>query len=106
MPPLEWYDVLWALDREGPQRQRDLANYMLVARYSVSRLIDKLEAEGLVERHQCPTDARGQLVHITAAGLKLRKEMWSVYGKAINDVLAPLSEKEAQQLATLLLKLA
>lgn len=106
LPPLEWYDVLWAIEREGPLRQRDLASHMLVARYSISRLIDRMEAEGLVERKECPNDARGQMAHLTAAGLKLRKEMWTVYGKAIREALAPLSEKEALQLAALLSKLA
>lgn len=106
LPALEWYDVLWAIEREGPLRQRDLANHMLLKRYSISRLIDRLEAEGLVERRECPGDARGQLLHLTPAGAKLRKEMWAVYGKAMREALAPLSEKEALQLTTLLLKLA
>lgn len=105
-PPLEWYDVLWAIEREGPLRQRDLATHMLIARYSISRLVDRMEQEGLVERRECPHDARGQLVHPTAAGLKLRKRIWTVYGKALKEALAPLSEKEALQLAALLAKLA
>jgi DNA-binding MarR family transcriptional regulator len=104
-PALEWYDVLWAVEREGPLRQRDLANHMLVARYSISRLIDRMGEEGLVERCNCPEDARGQVIHITAPGLKLRKAMWAVYGKAMREALSPLTEKEALQLAALLAKL-
>ena len=106
LPPLDWYDVLWAIEREGPLRQRDLANHMLLKRYSISRLIDRLEADGLVERRECPGDARGQLLHLTPAGAKLRREIWMVYGKAMREALAPLSEKEALQLAALLAKLA
>lgn len=105
-PPLEWYDVLWAIERGGPLRQRDLAGHMLIARYSISRLIDRMESEGLVERKECREDARGQMVHLTPAGLKLRKEIWVVYAKALHEALAPLSEKEALQLAALLVKLA
>jgi DNA-binding MarR family transcriptional regulator len=105
-PPLEWYDVLWAIEREGPLRQRDLADHMLIARYSISRLIDRMEAEAYVERRECPEDGRGQLVHATAKGFKLRKAMWSVYGKAMRDALAPLTEREALRLAALLSKLA
>ena len=106
LPALEWYDVLWALEREGPLRQRDLADHMLIARYSISRLIDRMEADGLVERRECPQDGRGQLVHVTPAGLKLRKTMWTTYSKAMREALAPLSDKEALQLAALLSKLA
>ena len=105
-PGIEWYDVLWALEREGPLRQRDLAEHMLLARYSASRLIDRMEAEGLVERRTCPNDGRGQMVHATEAGLALRKAMWAVYGKAIQKELSVLTEDEAAQLAALLSKLS
>lgn len=106
LPPLEWYDVLWALEREGPLRQRDLAANMLIARYSVSRLVDRMEAEGLVERRECPGDARGQMVHATEAGLALRKRVWATYGPAIQAGLSALTKDEAAQLAELLSKLA
>ncbi|MEQ1708355.1 MAG: MarR family winged helix-turn-helix transcriptional regulator [Terricaulis sp.] len=105
-PPLEWYDVLWAIEREGPLRQRDLAGHMLIARYSISRLIDRMEEERMVERRECQNDGRGQMIHATPKGLKLRKAIWAVYGKAMREALAPLSEKEALQLAALLAKLA
>jgi|CXWL01.1.fsa_nt_gi DNA-binding MarR family transcriptional regulator len=104
-PPLEWYDVLWALEREGPLRQRDLANHMLAARYSLSRLVDRMEAEGLVERRDCPEDLRGQTVHATEAGRALRKQAWGAYGPAIQAELSPLTLEEAAQLAVLLAKL-
>lgn len=106
MPALEWYDVLWAIEREGPLRQRDLASHMLIARYSISRLIDRMEEEGLVERRECPNDARGQMIHVTTKGLRLRKEIWGVYGKAMKEALSPITEKEALRLAALLAKLA
>jgi DNA-binding MarR family transcriptional regulator len=105
-PPLEWYDVLWAIEREGPLRQRDLSANMLVARYSISRLVDRMEAEGLVVRRTCPGDGRGQLIHATEAGLKLRKEIWGAYGPAIREAIGGLTEEEAVQLAALLVKLA
>jgi DNA-binding MarR family transcriptional regulator len=104
-PGLEWYDVLWGLEREGPLRQRDLGDYLLLARYSVSRLVDRMEADGLVQRRECPEDGRGQLVHITEAGLEMRKTMWVVYGPAIQAALAPLTPEEAALLATLMAKL-
>ena len=105
-PTLEWYDVLWALEREGPMRQRDLANHILVARYSLSRLVDRMEADGLVERKDCVEDARGQMVHITAAGRDLRKRTWGAYSPALQGAMGKLSADEAAQLAALLSKLA
>lgn len=105
-PPLEWYDVLWALEREGPMRQRDLANHILVARYSLSRLVDRMEADGLVERRDCPDDLRGQEVHLTQAGRELRMRAWTAYSPAIQGTMGRLSADEAAQLAALLSKLA
>jgi DNA-binding MarR family transcriptional regulator len=105
-PSLEWYDVLWALEREGPQRQRDLANHILVARYSLSRLVDRMEGEGLVERKQCAEDLRGQMVVLTDAGRALRKRIWAAYGPALQATMGKLSASEAAQLAALLSKLA
>lgn len=106
VPGIEWYDVLWALERKGPLRQRDLAENLLLARYSLSRLVNRMETEGLVVRRACADDARGQMVHLTPAGLALRKRIWAVYGPAIQRGLAPLSKTEAAQLAALLSKLA
>lgn len=105
-PSIEWYDILWALEREGPQRQRDLANHLLVARYSLSRLVDRMEADGLVERRECPEDLRGQMVHLTEAGKTLRKQIWGAYSPALQGAMGKLSPMEAAQLAALLSKLA
>ncbi|MBS0295574.1 MAG: winged helix-turn-helix transcriptional regulator [Proteobacteria bacterium] len=84
-PPLEWYDVLLELSlrKDGRLRQRDLAERLLVARYNLSRLLDRLEAEGLVRREPCEDDARGAMVAITAEGRTLRQAMWPSYAEAI-----------------------
>src|SRR5690349_20420711 len=78
-PPLEWYDVLWELERQGPSRPRDMQDRLLFPQSNLSRLIDRLEAAGLVQRGTCEEDARGQIVCITGAGKDLRKRMWRVH---------------------------
>ena len=106
-PPLAWYDVLWELERAGePLRQRDLGERLLVARYNLSRLIDRLEGEGLIEREDCADDARGQMLKLTRAGKTLRAKMWPDYAAAISDAVADrLRVSEAETLAKLLDKL-
>jgi len=65
-----------------------------------------MEAEGLVRRIPYPGDRRRQWVEITDEGRALQWRMWSVYGPAIDRFVgAKLTEKEAGQLAALLLKL-
>jgi DNA-binding MarR family transcriptional regulator len=108
-PTVEWYDVLWALARSpsGRIRQRDLGKDLLIARYNLSRLIDRLAAEGLVERIPCPADARGFDIVLTDKGRDLRAQTWPVYAQALRDEIGSrLTGEEQTALAVLLMKLA
>ena len=109
LPPLSWYDVLLELGRteDGRLRPLELERRTLLAQYNASRLIDRMEKAGLVERLPHPEDGRGQLVAITPEGRVLQKRMWKVYGPAIvAHVGDKLSRAEASELARLLKKLA
>jgi DNA-binding MarR family transcriptional regulator len=69
--PLGWYDVLLQL-AEAPERRlrmADLAEKVLLSRSGLTRLVDRLAAEGLVIREPFPGDARGLYTVLTAAGL-------------------------------------
>ncbi len=106
LPSLSWYTVLWEIERTGaPQRPRDLAIPLFIPRYVLSRLVDRMEADGLVKRIKCEEDARGHLLDLTAKGRALRKEMWAVYGPAMNAAMSRLSDGEAAELMRLLNKL-
>ncbi len=107
-PSVHWYDVLLELKRgpEGRLTPREIEEAVLFEQYNLSRLLDRMEQEGLVRRIPYPGDKRRQLVEITQEGKALQWRMWSVYGAAINRFIsAKLTDKEAGQLATLLLKL-
>jgi DNA-binding MarR family transcriptional regulator len=108
LPPHAWYDALWELDRAGAAGLRpfEIEQRMLIAQSNISRLIDRLEEKGYVERQPCEEDLRGQKIVITASGRDLRKRMWPVYGRAISDAVGRhMSEREATILAGLLTKL-
>ena len=108
LPPLSWYDVLLELSRaeDGRLRPLELERRTLLAQYNASRLIDRMEKAGLVERRPHPEDGRGQLVAITAAGRALQKRIWKSYGPAIaRHVGEKLRPAEATDLARLLQKL-
>jgi DNA-binding MarR family transcriptional regulator len=109
LPPLDWYHVLYEIDRspKGMLRQTGVQDRTQLAQYNVCRLVDRLEREGLVERHQCQLDGRNNVLLITAKGRALRRAMWPVYAGAIEAHFgAHLSEVEARHLARLLGKLA
>lgn len=108
LPWLVWYDVLLELSRaEGNRlRHRDLHARMLLAKYNLSRLIDRMEAEGVVERVPCSDDARGADIAITSTGRALQKRMWAVYQRAIDRHFAGrLSEADVADLTRVLAKL-
>lgn len=60
--------TLYHVARAGPVRQHVLAERMAVEAMSVSSVLDRLEARGLVERRPDPEDRRAKLVHLTAEG--------------------------------------
>ena len=64
------YDVLVQLAGADPQRLRmsELADRLLLSRSGVTRLVDRLVADGLVERVTCDDDRRGQWASLTDAG--------------------------------------
>jgi DNA-binding MarR family transcriptional regulator len=67
--PLTWYDVLLEL-RATPDglRMQDLGERAVLSRSRVSRLVDELEAQGLVARTPDPDDGRATIARITPAG--------------------------------------
>ena len=108
LPALAWYDVLLELERAGAAGLRpfELQKAMLFAQYNLSRLIDRMAADGCVARTASAEDGRGQVLAITRAGRVLRRRIWPVYAAAIEAAVgARLSPAEARTLGDLLGKL-
>ena len=65
------YDALLQIAHAPGRRVRMnvLAERVILSRSGITRLVDRLEAAGSVERIACATDARGQEAVLTAAGL-------------------------------------
>jgi len=65
------YDALLQIARSPGRRVRMnvLADRVLLSRSGITRLVDRLETAGSVERVACSSDARGQEAVLTAAGL-------------------------------------
>src|SRR5215510_4723139 len=99
-PPLAWYDVLLELSRaeNGRLRPFEIEQKTLLAQYNLSRLLDRLEKEGLVSREPCADDARGQWAVITEKGRAAQARTWKVYAKAIQKHVGDrLDDKAAGQ---------
>lgn len=98
------YDVLLNLSRapERRMRIRDLIPHLLLSQPSVSRLIDRLAARGLVEKLPDENDARGTIVALTSDGWELFKRVAVVHADSIaRRVGGTLTPDELEQLAAL-----
>jgi len=105
LPPLAWYDVLLELSRaeQGRLRPFEIEKETLLAQYNLSRLLDRLEKEGLIRREPCEDDARGQWVGITEKGRAAQARTWKVYARSIQRHIGEkLDDKSAAALAALL----
>lgn len=109
LPPPQWYDALAALDRapEHTLVPGDIERHLLLTQCTTSRLIDRLEAEGLVTRQINPDDRRRQTIHLSDAGRVLLGRMWPAYAAAIERHLGKkLAGDDARALIRILEKLA
>ncbi|MFC8680106.1 MarR family winged helix-turn-helix transcriptional regulator [Microbacterium ureisolvens] len=101
------YDVLLTVTRaeDLTARLRDVTANMLISQPSVSRLVDRMVARGLLTKDADPDDGRGALVHATDAGAALFRRVASSHGKAIAERMSLLSDDELTQLRDLTAKL-
>jgi DNA-binding MarR family transcriptional regulator len=107
--PLTWYDVLLALVGEPERRLRlhELARAVVLSRSGLTRLVDRLEAAGLLRREPDPTDRRGAFAVLTEAGYEAVRRTWPAYARGIQEHFARhLQAGEADVLARVLERVA
>jgi DNA-binding MarR family transcriptional regulator len=102
--PLAWYDVLLQLAEAPGRRLRmaDLAERVLLSRSGLTRLVDRLQGEGLVTREPYPGDARGWYTVLTAEGLARLRAAAPIHLAGIQEYwLCKLDDEELRQLGRL-----
>ena len=102
------YDVLFNLSRQPERalRIRDLNRHLLLTQPSVSRLVDRLVARGLVRKEHDPGDGRGTIVCLTDEGYDLFRRVAVIHAESIHRrVGGALTDDELKELARLTDKL-
>jgi DNA-binding MarR family transcriptional regulator len=100
--PLTHYEVLLYLEAAPGHRLRmsELAASVLLSQSGVTRLVDRLERDGLVVREPCPEDRRGLLARLTDEGLRRLAAARPTHLAGIRArFLASLSEDDLRSLA-------
>ena len=108
LPNLEVYDILWELEQAGRAglRPYQLQERLLLPQYGVSRRLDNLQRQGLIDRRNSAEDGRGFVVYLTDKGRQTRTAIWQHYAPVIRQVIdTPLSQAEQDTLQALLSRL-
>jgi DNA-binding MarR family transcriptional regulator len=99
---LSGFEVLWRLaDADhGRLRMTDLAGLVLLSPSGLSRLVDRLESDGMIERVACPEDGRAINATITEPGrMKLAASRSTHFEGIRRRFLAHFDQAEIGQLA-------
>lgn len=100
--PLSSYEVLVVLENapEHKLRMAELAEHVLLSRSGMTRLIDRLEREGLVARHTCDRDGRGCYAAMTEKGASVVLDARATHLAWVRErFLRHFSEDELRMLA-------
>jgi DNA-binding MarR family transcriptional regulator len=107
--PLSSYEVLLFLADapDGRLRMSELAAGVLLSRSGLTRLVDRMERDGLLRRERCEDDARGYHALITDKGRELFGRARRTHLDGVRErFLSHLSTEELRTLARLWEKLA
>jgi len=106
--PLASYDVLLTL-LEAPNRRlrmTELADQVLLSRSGMTRLVDRLEREGLVVREACANDARGMFTVLTETGYQRLRRATRTHLLGIDQyAVSKLTPDELETFGKILAKL-
>lgn len=93
------FNVLFALKyKKRKWTQSDLGRRLVVTRASITSILDKLEAKGLVLRNSVEGNRRIRHVELTSEGLNLVRKMEPIYRRNIHRLFSSFSDKECNEI--------
>ncbi|MFC7344995.1 MarR family winged helix-turn-helix transcriptional regulator [Saccharopolyspora griseoalba] len=102
--PLTWFEVLIRLAR-SPERQLTmgaLAEEIALTTGGVTRLVDRMEKAGYVERLPCPGDRRVSYAAITSTGREILDRAAAQHARELGAAFADFTEQDLDALDGLL----
>lgn len=98
--PLTSYEVLLFVADADDRRMRmcDLAESVLLSRSGLTRLVDRLERDGLLTRESCSADARGAFAKLTPAGERKLAEARATHRAGVRQLFLHRLTSEQQEL--------
>ena len=90
------WKALFRLEREPGLRQIELADMLDIEPITLSRIVDRLEESGLVERLADPSDRRAWRLHVTARAQPLIAKLHAIADEMIADAFAGIDPKDIE----------
>lgn len=85
--------------------QKDLEKKLDISNPTVTGILNRLEAKGLVNRVTCKHDARSKYIEVTNKAIELDKEIRNTFEEAEKELVSALSDDEVNELSEYLIKI-
>lgn len=100
------FNILLAVKQDGQEgiSQVEVSKRIIVTPSNMTKLIDKLQTDGLVTRSALEGDRRVNILKITTKGVKLLDSVWEGYNSRLKNLIASLNNNEQKAVSSLLVK--
>lgn len=85
-------------------QQNEISKRLLVTASNITKLLDKLEKDGMITRNDKQGDRRVKLIKISENTSKLLDEVWPIYNKTIKEITSSINKTNAKALDKILLE--
>lgn len=96
--------VIKHIGKEEGLSQIDIGRRLIVTASNMTRLLDKLEKEGYIERFSREGDRRVNLIKISKKGADILDRVWPGYHRKILDIANSMDKEDLKQISQLLVK--
>ena len=101
------FNILVAIKVHGQEEglsQVDISKHLIVTPSNMTKLIDKLEQDGMVTRSAMPQDRRVNMIKVTPSTAEMIDSIWDDYSRLLKDCMAGLNNEDQSILAARLIK--
>ena len=98
-------NVLMIVKHQGGEEglsQREIGNRLMVTASNMTRVVDKLEREKLIERRGRSGDKRVKIIRITKRGVQILDNAWPGYMKIMKEAMDKLPEADQKILSEMM----
>lgn len=106
LSPVKFNTLMLVKHKGGKEglSQNEISQHLIVSPSNITRLLDRLTKDGLIERCAHASDRRVNLIKITKKASQILDKAWPSYSQSVKDMTALLPAQEVKNMSKLLLK--